>query len=283
MGAGTLTLDAADALRRYRAALAAGRLVQHRWQANDDGPPGACALGVLTDTLDSTAACPPSVMPAWLAQLLPCLFDGLPVAQAPGWGEAIYTELARLDGKVPFGVLHDWWSDALLPLALGTSGRRDGKAAPHLALIALHRRALAGERLAAPVWRQALRPALAETFWFAYDHARAFESAYSRCLAFAQSRGDPAPHQLARDYAEENTRANAHIYADANAEAYADAQARAFADASPADYAASHAYGQLRAYVDAHALAVPDDEALRREAVIRLADGLLHSLRRAGR
>ena len=86
-------------------------------------------------------------MPAWFAQLVPALFDGLPAIQAWDWGGALYGELARLSGQVPFAVLHDWWAEALIPLAIDTSERRDGQPALHRALRDLHRRAQTGAAL----------------------------------------------------------------------------------------------------------------------------------------
>src|SRR6202043_3954873 len=51
--------------------------------------------------------------PAWLAQVVTALFDGQEPAAARDWAARIHADLVRLDGRVPFAVVHDWHADTV--------------------------------------------------------------------------------------------------------------------------------------------------------------------------
>jgi hypothetical protein len=63
------------------AACDAGTLVQGKWHdRRDDGRELACLLGSINSTVNSWADCNGDLMPMWLAEMVPTLFDGLPEA-----------------------------------------------------------------------------------------------------------------------------------------------------------------------------------------------------------
>lgn len=150
---------AAEAFDRYSSFYNDGRLIQADWHAEDDGRQLACALGVIGDEVDSPADCPASIMPRWLARMVPWFFDLQKPDQAFKWGLDFYAELKRLDGKVPFEVLYDWHANVVCPLGIEADEKRGRDPAPHKALQELHRRALGGERAKQAEWYQALRDA----------------------------------------------------------------------------------------------------------------------------
>jgi hypothetical protein len=63
-----------------------GRLVQSSWHIEQDGRQLACLLGSIDPSIDSPEACPSSVMPSWLAYLLPTLFDGVSADRSVDYG-----------------------------------------------------------------------------------------------------------------------------------------------------------------------------------------------------
>ena len=63
-----------------------GRLTQGSWHTEKDGRQLACLLGAIDPSVDSSEACPSSVMPSWLAHLLPALFDGVSEDNAISYG-----------------------------------------------------------------------------------------------------------------------------------------------------------------------------------------------------
>lgn len=77
---------AAEYYDRYEAAFNDNALVQGAWNSEQDGRHVACALGVLGPNVDSAANCPATVMPRWLAQMVPRLFDSQETAEAFAWG-----------------------------------------------------------------------------------------------------------------------------------------------------------------------------------------------------
>lgn len=199
-----------DAYLRYRAAFQADSLTQGEWHATDgDGRELACALGVLGPNVASPRDCPASVMPRWLAQMVPWFFDNQSFDDAKAWGLAFYEQLDRLGGQVPFSAAHDWHANVTTVYWAEWAKLKGRDDAPHLALQALHRRALAGEVIAAGDWRPVLRTAYANAY--AYDDADAYANAYAYAGAYASAY------------------ANADAYADAYAAAYADADADAYA------------------------------------------------------
>ena len=204
---------ASEALARYQDFLARDALVQSSWHTEKDGRQLACALGVLGDNLNGVRDCPAQVMPRWLAQHVVWFFDGQNIDDAKDWGARFYAELARVNGNVPFSVVHDWQANFVCPLAIEVAEKRTRDTAPHAAVQELHKRALAGDLAGKEEWVAKLR--------LAYAYAAAYADAY----AYADADAD------------------ADAYADADADAYADADADAYANA----YANAYAYATQRA------------------------------------
>ena len=109
---------AEQAFDLYRDYLARDALVQSSWHAELDGRQLACGLGVLGPDINSPGDCPATVMPRWLAQMVPWFFDNQNFDDAKSWGMRFYGELARLNGDVPFVVVHDWHAHFVTPLGL---------------------------------------------------------------------------------------------------------------------------------------------------------------------
>ncbi|KKC25844.1 hypothetical protein WP12_12145 [Sphingomonas sp. SRS2] len=174
----------------------------------------ACALGVLGDDVDGPSKCPAAIMPRWLAQMVPWFFDRQKPAEALAWGRDFYAELKRLDGNVPFSVVYDWQANVVTQMGIDAAIKRDRDPAPHQALQALHRRALAGDVAPKGEWQPVLKNADAYADAYAYANANAYANADAYAYAYA------------------NANANAYAYADADADAYAYADADAYANAN---------------------------------------------------
>jgi hypothetical protein len=208
---------ASEALARYQDFLARHALVQKSWHTEKDGRQLACALGVLGDNLNGVRDCPAQVMPRWLAQHVVWFFDGQNIDDAKDWGARFYAELARVNGNVPFSVVHDWQANFVCPLAIEVAEKCIRDTAPHAAVQELHKRALAGDLADKEEWVAKLRPAYADAYAYTYADADADANADANAYAYADA--------YAYAYA------NADAYADANADAYAYANADAYADA----------------------------------------------------
>jgi hypothetical protein len=209
-------------------------------------------------------------MPTWLAQVVTALFDGQEPSAAYVWVARIHAELVRLDGRVPFAVVHDWHADAVVPLL-------DEVCEGQAAVGALHARALAGLPVAEAQWTETLEPALRDIYRRAYAYDDAYRVNYDSANAYgaANGFGEAGTREYATYYAELATGANLRAYADANAVANARALATAFAETYP--YAAARAYACARANADGGA----DRSARDRKAHARLAAGLAAGLGRA--
>jgi hypothetical protein len=81
-----IVTSAAEAFDRYHHALEADLLIQAGWHKEEDGRQLACALGVLGDDVNKPRDCPASVMPRWLAQMVPWFFDRMAFDDAKRWG-----------------------------------------------------------------------------------------------------------------------------------------------------------------------------------------------------
>jgi hypothetical protein len=197
--------NAKEYAERYLAAFEGNALTQGDWHTERDGRHLACALGVIGEEVDSPNKCPAQIMPRWLAQMVPAFFDRQHEEDAFAWGLAFTAELARIDGKVPFSVVHDWHANTVCQLGIDAAEKRGRDPAPHRALQTLHQRALGGEKIAADEWRPVLRDA------YAYANADAY--AYAYAYAYANADADA--------YADAYADADADAYANANADAYA--------------------------------------------------------------
>ncbi len=195
---------AKDALQRFVEWRAQGCIIQGKWHTEDDkGREVACALGMLGADVNGPRGCPASIMPLWLAECVPSLFDAGPLDAALEWGQRFYTALARLDGKVPDSVRTNWLCDHVWPMAKSAlRGPWVKKISP-----------LIDQRIAAE------RSGDAARILAARNDAAAYAAADAAAAAAAYTDADAA--------------------ADAAAAAYTDADAAAYAYA--AAYAAAHA------------------------------------------
>ena len=234
--------NAAEAYMQYEALLNTDSLVQSSWHSQaQDGRQLACALGALGEDVSSSRDCPAQIMPRWLAQMVPWFFDNQEFEDAKTWGLALYAELKRLDGQVPFSVVRDWQANVVGPLAVKTAEDQKRDTTSHQALVAMQKAAAGGQNFTADEWRPVLKAAFLDIYRFRY-----------------------------RTYADADAYAYAYAYADANA--YADAYAYADADA----YA--YAYADADAYAYAYAYAYAD--AKYRARVTYLANGMVECLKR---
>ncbi len=65
-------------------ALAEGRIIQNSWRRNgNDGRKLVCALAAFGPDINKPENCPADLMPAWLAELVPVLDDGIATADVP--------------------------------------------------------------------------------------------------------------------------------------------------------------------------------------------------------
>jgi hypothetical protein len=250
-----IATTAAEARQRYEKALTEGRLVRNSWQSSDaDGRHLACALGVIGDKVESPKDCPASVMPTWLAQAVPGLFDNQPEAQAFAWGRDFYAALEALNGDVPFTVYHRWMAECVLPLSRASAVARphettDAAVAAVDTMIGLHARAGAGdipgaeEREAA---RSAARSAAESAAWSAAESAAgsaAESAAWSAARSAAGSAAESAAWSAARSAAESAARSAA----ESAARSAAESAARSAAWSAAWSAAESAAYADLAA------------------------------------
>ena len=188
-----LATTAADYFDAYKLALDTGTLTQGAFHIESDGRQLACALGVVGPEVNGPKDCPATIMPRWLAQMVPAFFDGQRKGDAFAWGLAFAEALKRLDGKVPFSVIHDWHANAVCQLGIDAAIRRNRDPDPHEALKALHLRALAGEQITADEWRPVLKNACADACAdasadaYAYANADAYAYAYANAYAYASA------------------------------------------------------------------------------------------------
>ncbi|MEU3187614.1 SpcZ [Streptomyces sp. NPDC006923] len=227
----------------------------------------------------------PAETPPWPAQVVAALFEGQDPAVSKDWARRVHSELVRLGGQVPFTVVHDWHARVVVPMLAEASARDGGDTAPQRALLHLHTRALAGERIGEAEWSAALGPVVREAHRRAYAYEDAFATAYAGAHGYARANGfeESAAAEYAGTYATMNTGANAESYADANALANTPVLALAYATGDARAYAEAYPFAQARVCAHAHAgrrQAEGRPERLR-AAHGRLADGLAEALARA--
>lgn len=173
-----LANTAAEALERFERASEDDLARKYFYEGNTPRLRPSGILRVLGDELNGSSDCPPQIMPLWLAKAADALFDARLIQAAPTfpdgsaktWGLRFYGELKRLDGKVPFSVIHDWHANTIGPLVVEFSRRPEpnpwsGEESPK-ALEDMHAAALAGRQIAAIEWRAVLIDA------FRHIHAR---------------------------------------------------------------------------------------------------------------
>ena len=170
---------AKDYAKVYLDAFENNALTQGEWHTERDGRQLACALGVIGPEIEGPSQCPATIMPRWLAQMVPGFFDRQKAEDAFAWGKGFTAELARLDGNVPFNVIHDWHANTVCQLGIDAAEKRGRDPAPHKSLQAMHLRALAGEKISEDEWRPVLRDA--------YAYANADADAYADAYAYANA------------------------------------------------------------------------------------------------
>lgn len=205
---------AKDALQRFVEWRAQGCIIQGKWHTKDaKGREVSCALGMLGADVNGPRGCPASIMPLWLAECVPSLFDAGPLDAALEWGQRFYTALARLDGKVPDSVRTNWLCDHVWPMA------KSALCGPWVAKIG----PIIDQRIAAERSGDAARILAARNDAAAYAAADAAAAAAADADAYAAA--DAAAHAAVAAAAD----ADAAAYAYADAAAYAAAHAAAHA------------------------------------------------------
>lgn len=109
-----LNISHSDASAAILAHVDAGTLVQGKWHDRraSDGREIACLLGAIHPSVESPADCNGELMPMWLAEMTPTLFDGIPAESVLPVARR-YGELVARWGKLS----QDQW-DAILTRVL---------------------------------------------------------------------------------------------------------------------------------------------------------------------
>jgi hypothetical protein len=83
----SITITREDAALRMLDFANEGRLIQRHWhEAREDGRELACLLGAIHPDVTHPSDCPASVMPNWMAELLPTLFDSVSRHKSTNYG-----------------------------------------------------------------------------------------------------------------------------------------------------------------------------------------------------
>ena len=181
-----MTITAQDYADRYLAAFETGGLTQGHFHTERDGRHLACALGVIGDDVDDPSKCPAQIMPRWLAQMVPAFFDKQTEGAAFSWGVDFTAQLARMNGNVPFSVVHDWHANVVCTVGIEWAEKAKRDVSPHKALQDMHLRALAGDKVSADEWRAVLKTANADAYAYAYAYANAYANADAYAYADAK-------------------------------------------------------------------------------------------------
>ena len=120
-----LAASPAEALALFERTKKEDRLVQDKHHKEVAGRHFSDILGILGDELQSPSDCPERIMPLWLAHTASRLFRAQPLDRAKEWGLQFYAELKRLDGKLPFTVIHDWHANVVEPLPSSSANGED--------------------------------------------------------------------------------------------------------------------------------------------------------------
>ena len=163
-----LAASPAEALALFECTKKDDRLVQDKHHKEMAGRHFYDILGVLGDELQSPSDCPERIMPLWLAHTASRLFRAQPLDRAKEWGLQFYAELKRLDGKLPFTVIHDWHTNVVEPFAIKFSKRRGPNPWRYVerpkALQSLHARALSRDKIGVDEWRRVLCTAFSHIY-----------------------------------------------------------------------------------------------------------------------
>lgn len=270
-----------DGLQRFRQARADGSLRQGTWRHSDGS---CCLLALLYPSARHSGEVVSAMLPDWLVQIIPPLFDGLSATACLDWGEALIIELSRFEGQaLPRGILHDWMMNGLLPVLKESCELRHGHPEQIQALMGLHRDALAHIRHDYSTWFSSLEVGLHAAFTYAYDYASAYQQSYLRCLQHAQAHHYPDAEPMSREYGEENALANRRAFVKANVAAHAALDAEWLSQADTAQPSPGTLYGQLQAVAQGYLLTVGCSAQEQVLLYQRFADALLDAVRQARR
>ena len=270
-----------EGLQHFRRARASGALHQAVWHHPDGG---GCLLAVLSPTASHSGEVPDTLMPDWLAQIIPPLFDGLPAAACLDWGEALIITLSSFEGRpIPRRILHHWMLHGLLPVLKLSCELRHGYPEQVQRLMDLHRDALAARLHDHETWLSGLEGALQAAFTYGYDYASAYQQSYLRCLQYAQAQQFPDAEPMSREYGEENALANRKAFVQANAKVHAAMDAEWLAQVDSGQPSPGTLYGQLQAVTQGYLLTVGHTAETQGMLYQRLADVLLMAVQEAGR
>lgn len=131
-------------------------LIQCHWRVEQSGRQLTCALGIIGDDVDSHKKCPAQIMPRWLARMVQIFFDCQDEEDAFDWVVRFSSAIARIDGKVPFNVVHDWRANTMCQLAIRVAEKLGHDPAPHVVLQDFHHRTSCGEKITIDDWVPAL-------------------------------------------------------------------------------------------------------------------------------
>lgn len=260
-----------------------------------DRPGGGASSQQFPDLSPAAVDLPADALPTWLPPVLATLIDGCGGGSdaSAGWLRRIGGQLHASGGAVPFAVVHDWQARTVLPMMLAALEPAEPSEASDsmAALQRLHARAAGGEPAEESAWRAALEPALYELYRLAYDHAASYASAHASASAYASANNfsPDGAVSFAESYATHSADTNRQSFAESNAPAAAAALAAAYAlpdGGTEAAFAEAYPFALVRACAQAAAGAarrpVDSDGQGRRQAYLRLADGLADSLDRLG-
>ena len=288
-----LASSSADAFDRFERARKDDLLVQGVHHEESGGRHLSDILGVLGDELQSPSDCPARIMPLWLSHSAFRLFRGQSLDSAKAWGSQFYAELKRLDGRVPFSVVHDWHANIVEPFVIEFSQRPEPNpwrsAGRPQALQALHASALGGDKIPADEWYRVLHDAFLHIFadrtsinlndikWPPGDLvARPDKSKIFHGARLADVN--------ARPYGEAFASADAGEYARANAEPTSLGQGfDSYAEAAVTAYSSLSIHADFLAYSGKHPPYDKYNAIMQKNgcnALARFADGLVQSLAR---
>jgi hypothetical protein len=218
----------------------------------------------------------PQSTPAWLKQVVELIVDRSDDAFRRTWTEQLRETLARLDGAVPFRLIHDWHTNSISSLVIDSCAQRGLSVHEHEEVRELHRHAWHGHSVSEEAWRDTLEPALHALYLRSYPYEEAFAVAASLANSYARSHGASTDEasKYGETYAELNTGANARLFSAANAKANSKAYAAAFARSDHNLLARAYPSAYLRACVS---LARTEHAS---GAYACLGEGLINSLGR---
>jgi hypothetical protein len=179
----------------------------------------------------SSLSLDPHSTPAWLSQLAALIFDCSDDPFRKAWTEQLRAALTRLDGAVPFRLVHDWHANSVSSLVIESCAQRGLSVQEHEDVRKLHRDAWDGRSVGEETWRGTLESALHALYFRSYPYDEAFALAASLANSYARSHGASTDEasKYGETYAELNTGANARLFSAANAKANSRAYAAAFA------------------------------------------------------